>query len=105
MSDRHEEFAGKNAAMSRAWGASKPKVRKKKNEPKTGICEKCQQEKMVRSYRVRLNDRSEGVASYGFTSRVLCEECRFQGTPRKKEEALSDKAIKSMLRNAKRSLR
>lgn len=104
MSDRHEQFAGKNAALGRAWGMEgkdKPKD-DKAFVPKVGKCEKCGLEKPLRTYRSQQHDRSEGVASYGINYQHLCEECKPAPKPHKEVPTLSDKAIKAMLRGARK---
>ncbi|HSQ41754.1 MAG TPA: hypothetical protein VLM37_05700, partial [Fibrobacteraceae bacterium] len=74
MSDRHERFAGKNAALVRIWGMDakeKQKQRTEKSEVKVGRCDKCGQIKPLRTYRTQQHDRTEGAASYGVTFQHL----------------------------------
>lgn len=107
MSDRHEQFAGKNAALGRIWGGDKPKAKTEgysKHEPKVGKCDKCGLEKPLRSYRSQLHDRSEGTASYGITYQHLCDDCKPVPKPSKDVPGPSDKAIKAMLRGARKAL-
>jgi hypothetical protein len=110
MSDRHEQFAGKNAALGRVWGMDakdKEKAKEKERGPavqKVGKCEKCGLEKPLRSYRVQMHDRTEGTASYGIAYKLLCDECKPAAKPHKEVVVVSDKAIKAMLRGARKGL-
>lgn len=109
MSDRHEQFAGKNAALGKAWGNSTPQNSKAPSkEARTpqapGPCEKCGEVKPLRSYRVQQHDRTEGAASYGIQFKRLCEQCAPAQKVQKDVPQLSDKAIKAMLRGARKSL-
>jgi len=105
MSDRHEQFAGKNAALGRVWGNEKDKSKDRGPQPpKMGKCEKCGLEKPLRTYRSQQHDRAEGVASYGVNYQHLCEECKPAPKPQKDVPKVTDKAIKAMLRGARRSL-
>jgi len=106
MSDRHEQFAGKNAALGRIWGGEskeKPKVASA-TIPKVGKCEKCGLEKPLTSYRSNQHNRTEGTASYGVVYEMLCEACKPAVKPKKEAPQMSDKAIKAMLRGARKAL-
>jgi hypothetical protein len=110
MSDRHEQFAGKNAALGRIWGMDKPKDKTTAgggghsgpSQPKLGKCEKCGQEKLLRSFRSQTHDRTEGAASYGVSYQQLCEECKPAPKVSKDAPAPTDKAIRAMLRGARK---
>ena len=107
MSDKHEQFAGKNAALSRIWemgGKDKPKARTEPGAVKIGKCEKCGKEKELRTYRSQQHDRTEGAASYGVNYQHLCDECKPAPKPVKEAVVISDKAIKAMLRGARKGL-
>jgi len=108
MSDRHEQFAGKNAALGRIWGMdSKDKKFPSDHGPavaKVGKCEKCGLEKPLRTYRSQEHSRTEGTASYGISYQHLCEECKPTPKPHKDVPQVSEKAIKAMLRGARKSL-
>ena len=107
MSDRHEQFAGKNAALGRIWGndsKDKPKERRD-TAPKVGKCEKCGLVKPLVSYRSNQHNRTEGTASYGVIYELLCDACKPAAkAPKKEAPQMSDKAIKAMLRGARKAL-
>ena len=109
MSDRHEQFAGKNAALGRIWGMdSKDKFKGTGDRgpavAKVGKCEKCGLEKPLRTYRSQEHNRTEGAASYGIAYQHLCEECKPAAKPHKDSPQVSDQAIKAMLRGARKGL-
>lgn len=109
MSDRHEQFAGKNAALGRVWGMdgkdkAKERVDRGQAPLKTGKCEKCGLEKPLRTYRSQQHDRTEGTASYGVVYQSLCETCKPAPKPQKEVVQISDKAVKAMLRGARKGL-
>lgn len=109
MTDRHDRFLAKNNALGRAWemeAQDKAKARSVKvaATPKLGKCEKCGKEKLLTSFRSHQTDRTEGAASYGTVTKMLCEDCK----PKKKEttaEPADPKLIKSLLRGARKGLR
>lgn len=113
MSDRHDQFAGKNAALGRAWATnssnSKPASPISTNPPtnknlEPAKCEKCGEMRILKSVRWQQHDRTEGVASYGVQIKKLCEKCAPAPKVDKVTPQLSDKAIRSLLRGAKKAL-
>ena len=82
----------------------KQKQRTEKSEVKVGRCDKCGQIKPLRTYRTQQHDRTEGAASYGVTFQHLCEDCKPAPKTAKDIPGPSEKAIKAMLRGARRSL-
>ena len=110
MSD-FERFSAKNAAMSRAWEMDSVEKKKEKkghhsSEPVSGICDKCKKEAMVKSYRFRQTDRTDGAASFGTVVKHLCQEC----APKDKRNENApppptDRQVKNLLRGALRKLR
>ena len=111
MSLFDDRFAQKNAAQSRAWSMMKEQADKAREPrqpaaPKMGICDKCHKEALVRSFRSRQTDRTEGVASYGTVVRHYCEECMPKSKAQKEAEvpALSNKQVKNLMRSAKKGL-
>lgn len=105
MTDRHEQFAGKNAALSRIWSEGKKDRKPRKAQgPKIGKCDQCGEEREIRAFRTQQTDRSDGAASYGISVRYLCEQCRPTPKKRKEENAPDAKAIKAMMRAARKNL-
>ncbi len=106
--DNH--FAAKNAAQSRAWAMDDEKQKKEKSRepapPKMGICDKCHREALVRSYRSRQTDRTEGAASFGVVTKYYCEECAPKSRRERDAEVpqLSNKQVKNLMRSAKKGL-
>lgn len=107
MSDRHDRFVGQNAALSRAYELDhKEKVKDKIAQggaQKVGKCDQCGKESPLVGYRNSQTDRTEGAASFGFVVKYLCENCK--PLPKESKNSLNPKAIKSMLKGAKRNLR
>ena len=105
-------FASKNAAMSRAFSIDSEKDKQKRNSPrepaapKMGICDKCHKEALVRPYRSRQTDVSDGAASFGTVTKYYCEEC----APKSRRERdadvpqLTNKQVKNLMRSAKKGL-
>lgn len=104
-----DKFYAKNAAAARAWAETdkrKKRDRRKPEEPKTGICDKCKKETVVRLYKSREMDTEDGAASYGVVEHYYCEECypkSRRDTPT--EPPMSAKQVKNLLRFAKKNLR
>ena len=110
MSDRHERFMAKNLAMGRAWeGDARAKAQAKAErtpvEPKMALCEKCKKEKMCLPYRSRQTDRTEGAASFGMVSKMLCADCKPRGKQEEPAASLDPKQVKHLLKDAKKFLR
>jgi hypothetical protein len=105
--DKHDQFAGKNAATARAWemdmrDKAKAGSEQQKKEPKIGKCDRCGKEKEVKAHRSNETSRTDGATSFGVVTKYYCEECRPQ--PKKVVQA-DPKKIKNLLRNAKKGLR
>ncbi len=107
--DISDKFYAKNAAAARAWAETEGKKkteRRKPQEPKTGICEKCKKETIVRPHRSRETEIKDGAASYGIVVHYYCEDCypkSRRDTPT--EPPMSAKQVKNLLRFAKKNLR
>lgn len=108
--DLTDKFYAKNAASARAWAETddrkKSEHRHKPSEAKTGICEKCKKEALLRPYRSRETEVKDGAASYGVVVHYYCEECypkSRRDTPT--EPPLSARQVKNLLRGAKKNLR
>jgi len=104
--DKHEQFAGKNAALSRAWEMDqrdKSKQNEKPKGPRIGMCDGCLKEKEVTPLRQPQTDRGDGATSFGFTTKFFCKDCKPQTT--KKPVVPDDKQIRSMLKGARKGLR
>lgn len=106
--DNH--FAAKNAAQGRAWSVDGDKTKKEKRHepaaPKMGICDKCHKEALLRSYRSRQTDVTEGAASFGTVIKHLCNDCAPKSRREKDAEVpqLSQKQLKNLMRSAKKGL-
>lgn len=110
MSD-FDRFSAKNAAMGRAWEMDAGEKKKEKKEraaldPVLGTCEKCKKEALVKSFRFRQTDRTEGAASFGTVVKLYCAEC----APKNKRNENApppptERQVKNMLRGALRKLR
>lgn len=104
-----DKFYAKNAAAARGWaetGKRKKTERRKPQEPKMGICDKCKKEALVRLHRSREMETEDGAASYGIVEHYYCEECypkSRRNTPT--EPPMSAKQVKNLLRFAKKNLR
>lgn len=114
MSLTDDRFARKNAAQSRAWDElnetpkkANPRTPHEPAAPKMGICDKCKQEKLLRSYRTRETTAGNGAVSFGTVVRHLCEDCAPKSRREKDAEvpAMPSKDIKKLLRAAKRNLK
>lgn len=111
MSLLDDKYALKNAAQSRAWSMTKEHENKAREPrqpaaPKMGICDKCHKEALVRPFRSRQTDRTEGVASYGTVVRHYCEDCAPKSRAQKEAEvpSLTNKQVKNLMRSAKKGL-
>lgn len=105
--DNH--FAAKNAASARAWAMDKEKKERENRQPaapKMGICDKCHKEALVKSYKTRQTDMSEGAASFGTVIKHYCEECAPKSRRMQDAEvpSLSKQQVKSLMRSAKKGL-
>lgn len=106
--DMSDKFYQKNAAAARAWAETEEKKpeRKRSSEPKTGICDKCKKETLVRPHRSRETDVKDGAASYGVVVHYYCEDCypkSRRDTPT--EPPMTAKQVRNLLRGAKKNLR
>ncbi len=107
--DITDKFYAKNAAAARAWAETDEKrkaERHKPQEPRTGICDKCKKEALVRPHRSRETDVKDGAASYGIVVHYYCEDCypkSRRNTPT--EPPMSARQVKNLLRFAKKNLR
>ena len=111
MSLLDDNFARKIAAQSRAWTMTHDQAKKDRGprqpaEPKMGICDKCHKEALVRSFRSRQTDRTEGAASFGTVIKHYCEECAPKSRAQKDAEVpqLSNKQVKNLMKSAKKGL-
>ncbi|MCF0216665.1 MAG: hypothetical protein HUK21_09355 [Fibrobacteraceae bacterium] len=103
-------FASKNAASARAWATldedKKKEKAKRDNAPKTGICDKCHKEALVKRYRSRQADMTDGAASFGVVYKNLCDDC----APKSRRDqdadvpAMSKKDVRNLLRGARKGL-
>lgn len=87
--------------------AMNDKNERKPSGPKMGICDKCKEEKMVRSFRSRETTMSNGAASYGTVIKHYCEDCAPKSRAQRDAEAapkLDPKQLKSLMRAAKKGL-
>jgi len=106
--DNH--FAAKNAASARAWGMDENKKKAEKRRepaaPKMGICDKCHEEKLVRSFKTRQTDVGNGAASFGTVIKHYCEDCAPKSRRQQDAEVpqLDKKQVKSLMRSAKKGL-
>jgi hypothetical protein len=102
--DRHDNFVGKNAALSRAYELDRmDKIKTKVSAGSghiEGECEVCKKKGLVTTYRMPRTDRNEGVASFGYESKKLCDDCKPK--PKKETPTLDKKAIRSLMRGAKK---
>lgn len=110
MSLFDDRFASKNAASARAWAVEDEKNKKEKRHepsaPKTGVCDKCHREMLVKAYRTRQADVGNGAASFGMVIKYFCEDCapKFR---REKDETvpqLDKKQVRNLMRSAKKGL-
>lgn len=107
--DNH--FASKNAAQGRAWTMDSKEKKKDRGPrepqaPKMGVCDKCKKEALLRSYRTRQTDMTEGAASFGTVIKHLCEECapKSKRTQEAEVPALSKQQVKNLMKSAKKGL-
>lgn len=108
-----DSFAAKNAASARNWYTTnetndKSEFKKKPRaaEPKTGICDRCKEEKLVKAFRIRETTIMNGAATFGTVIKYYCEDCE----PKKRNEkdapeGPSAQAVKNLKRSMKRLLR
>lgn len=111
MSLNDDHFARKLAAQSKAWDQTsdapkKPRTPREPAAPKMGICDKCKQEKLLRSYRSKETTISAGAASFGTVVKHLCEDCAPRSRREKDAEVpkMDSKQLKSLMRAAKKGL-
>lgn len=111
MSLTDDHFQRKLAAQSRAWDQTSdaPKKERAPREPaapKMGICDKCKQEKLLRSFRSKETTISAGAASYGMVVKHLCEDCAPRSRAQKDADVpqMDKKQLKSLMRAAKKGL-
>lgn len=111
MSLTDDHFQRKLAAQSRAWDQTSdaPKKERAPREPaapKMGICDKCKQEKLLRSFRSKETTISAGAASYGMVVKHLCEDCAPRSRVQKDADVprMDKKQLKSLMRAAKKGL-
>lgn len=105
--DRHDAFAGKNAALSRAYemdAKKKAPVKAEKGEAeyKDDVCSICQERVLVRFYKKTITKRNNGGASISHEKVAICDAC----LPKKKAtQEKSPAQIKSMMKAAKKSIK
>lgn len=111
MSLTDDHFQRKLAAQSRAWDETSDAPKKERAprepaQPKMGICDKCKQEKLLRSYRTRETTVSAGVASFGTVVKRLCEDCAPRSRREKDAEVpqMDKKQVRGLLRAARKGL-
>lgn len=111
MSLTDDHFQRKLAAQSRAWDQTSdaPKKERAPREPaapKMGICDKCKQEKLLRSFRSKETTVSNGAASYGTVVKHLCEDCAPKSRRERDAEVpqMDKKQVKGLLRAARKGL-
>lgn len=111
MSLNDDHFARKIAAQSKAWDQTSDAPKKVRSprepaQPQMGVCDKCKQEKLLRSYRSKETTVSAGAASFGTVVKHLCEDCAPKSR-REKDIAvpqMSAKQLKGLMRAAKKGL-
>ena len=105
--DRHDAFAGKNAALSRAYemdAKKKAPVKAEKGEAeyKDDICSICQERTLVRFYKKTVTKRNNGGASISHEKVAICDACQ----PKKKAtQEKSPAQIKKMMKAAKKNIK
>ena len=111
MSLLDDAFARKIAAQKRAWEMThdqdkKEHVRREPAAPKMGICDKCHREALVRAFRSRQTDRTDGAASFGTVIKHYCEDCAPKSRAQKDAEVpqLTSKQVKNLMKSAKKGL-
>jgi hypothetical protein len=103
----HEKFVAKNRSLASAEELnSKDKKLEKKGysrikENQEGSCFKCKLKNGCSEFRAKRNGGSSGVVSFGGNEHFICE--KFIPAP-SESKSMSDKQIKSLLKNTKRSL-
>ena len=99
MSLLDDHFAQKIAAQSRAWNMTH-------EQGKMGICDKCHREALVRAFRSRQTDRTDGAASFGTVIKHYCEDCAPKSRAQKDAEVpqLTSKQVKNLMKSAKKGL-
>lgn len=111
MSLTDDHFQRKLAAQSRAWDSTSdaPKKERAPREPaapKMGVCDKCRQEKLLRTFRSKETTVSAGAASFGTVVKHLCEDCAPKSRREKDADVpkMDNKQLKSLMRAAKKGL-
>lgn len=109
-----DSFAAKNAASARNWyttneTSEKSEFKKRPRTqaaPKTGTCDRCKEEKLVKAFRVRETTVMNGAATFGTVIKYYCEDCE----PKKRNEkdapaGPSEQAVKNLKKSMKKLLR
>ena len=110
MSLTDDRFARKIAAQSKAWESTSDAPKKERSHvaaaPKVGICDKCKQEALLRSYRFKETSVSNGAASFGSVTKHLCEKCAPKSREQKDEDVpkMSNKDLRNLMRSARKGL-
>jgi hypothetical protein len=103
----HERFVAKNRSLASAEEInSKDKKLEKKGysrikENQEGSCFKCKLKNGCSEFRAKRSGGASGVVSFGGSDNFVCE--RFIPAP-SENKTMSDKQIKSLLKNTKRAL-
>ena len=101
----HDRFANKNRAMAGAYGVEKKdkdlekKGFDRRNRDEEASCFNCKLKARCVQFRKMRSGGSLGAASFTGNEKFLCD--RYIATPVKKK-SMSDKEIKSMLKNFKK---
>jgi len=110
MSLTDDHFARKLAAQSKAWDTISDAPKKERPRepaaPKMGICDKCKQEALLRSYRFKETSVQNGVASFGTVTKHLCENCAPKSRAQKDAEVpkMDNRQLRNLMRSAKKGL-
>jgi hypothetical protein len=101
----HDRFVAKNRMMAAAEeGERKDRALEKRSDgqaPRKASCFNCRLKGKCPEFRANRTGYSTGAASFGGDQRVVCD--KFDPAPNEKK-GMSDKQIKSLLKNFRRSL-
>jgi hypothetical protein len=104
----HDRFAGKNKSIARAYEVDKSdsglerKGFSRFKRAEEASCFNCKTKSKCADFRARTHGGAQGAVSFGGNDALICD--RFVPAPPEKKN-MSNKQIKSLLKNAKRGLR
>ncbi len=103
----HEQFVNKNKSIARAYSVDRKdsKLERKGfsrlNRDSEASCYSCKLKNKCAEFRNRTRGGTLGAASFGGNEQMICD--RYQPAPTDRR-GMSDKQVKSLLKNAKRGL-